>query len=117
MANSTEVSILVGDGGGGFAAFGDFLTGSSPKSVTIGDFDTDSNPDLAVANFGGGVSVLLNQCLFGEPLEFPGRVGACAREARWGLSDGVGAALGVVAPLVGRPPDVHTRVVGVREGG
>ncbi|MEZ2341993.1 FG-GAP-like repeat-containing protein, partial [Microcoleus sp.] len=39
----------------------DFLTGSFPQSVSIGDINGDSKPDLAVANFNGDTaSILLN---------------------------------------------------------
>jgi hypothetical protein len=37
-----------------------FATGTNPESVAVGDFNGDSKPDLAVANFDGTVSVLLN---------------------------------------------------------
>ncbi|MEG4141096.1 FG-GAP-like repeat-containing protein, partial [Microcoleus sp. Pol7_B1] len=42
-----------------FATKVDFTTGSSPKSVSIGDINGDGKPDLAVAN-SGGTSILLN---------------------------------------------------------
>ena len=44
-----------------FAAKSDFSTGTHPISVTIGDLDGDSQPDLAVVNAGSdNVSVLRN---------------------------------------------------------
>ena len=43
-----------------FATAANFAAGSGPISVAVGDFNGDSNPDLAVADNGGGVSVLLN---------------------------------------------------------
>ncbi|MCC3606174.1 MAG: VCBS repeat-containing protein, partial [Microcoleus sp. PH2017_29_MFU_D_A] len=44
-----------------FATNVDFPTGSSPVSVSIGDFNGDGKPDLAVANFGSAIaSILLN---------------------------------------------------------
>jgi hypothetical protein len=45
-----------------FAAKVDFTTGGGPFSVTIGDLDGDSKPDLAVANYSGNndISVLRN---------------------------------------------------------
>ena len=44
-----------------FSAKTDFATGNIPYWVSIGDFDMDSKPDLAVANFNSAtVSVLLN---------------------------------------------------------
>jgi hypothetical protein len=46
---------------GSFAAKVDFATGSSPRSVVIGDLDGDGKPDLAVANFSSSsVSVFRN---------------------------------------------------------
>ena len=44
-----------------FASPSTFATGSDPYSVSIGDFNGDGKPDLAVANFtSNSVSVLLN---------------------------------------------------------
>jgi hypothetical protein len=57
-----DVSVLLGDGMGGFGPAAIFLVGNNPTSVAVGDFDGDTRPDLAVANFtSGNVSVLLNQ--------------------------------------------------------
>jgi hypothetical protein len=44
-----------------FATKVDFPTGTNPYSVSIGDFNGDGKPDLAVANgFSNTVSILLN---------------------------------------------------------
>jgi FG-GAP-like repeat/IPT/TIG domain/FG-GAP repeat len=44
-----------------FANKVDFTTGSSPRSVSIGDLDGDGKPELAVANYGSNtVSILRN---------------------------------------------------------
>ena len=57
---SNNVSVLLGDGTGGFGPNTDFATGAIPVSVAVGDLNGDGNPDLAVANYGSGnVSVLL----------------------------------------------------------
>src|SRR5262249_4102845 len=48
--NANTVSVLLGDGVGGFGAKTDFATGTGPYSVTIGDVNGDGKPDLAVAN-------------------------------------------------------------------
>ena len=58
---SDDVSVLLGDGGGGFAALTDLAVGDEPASVTTGDFNRDGIVDLAAANTASGdVSVLLN---------------------------------------------------------
>ena len=55
-----SVSVLLGNGNGGFAAPNDFATGSGPRSVTSADFDGDGDPDLAIANYESDtVSILL----------------------------------------------------------
>ena len=64
-ASSGTVSVLLGDGTGGFGAATDFDVGPPfPFSVAVGDFNGDTHPDLAVASFNfsfpfGGVWVLL----------------------------------------------------------
>jgi hypothetical protein len=56
------VSVLLGDGHGGFGAPMSFTTGAGPFSVAVGDFNGDGAPDLAVAAAGNSdVDVLLNQ--------------------------------------------------------
>ncbi len=47
-----DVSILLGDGAGGFASAGDVAAGTDPSAVAVGDVNNDGNPDLAVANEG-----------------------------------------------------------------
>ena len=57
--NASAVSILLGDGLGGFtsSAVG---VGSTPRSVVVGDFNLDGKPDLATANSGSNnVTILL----------------------------------------------------------
>jgi hypothetical protein len=56
---SNDVSILLGNGAGGFAAATNFAAGSSPMSLISADFDGDGKTDLAVADAGSdSVSVL-----------------------------------------------------------
>jgi Ca2+-binding RTX toxin-like protein len=73
------VSILLGAAGGSFTGPTSFSVGdefSFPDSVAIGDFDGDSDADLAVANSGSGfseVSILLGDGSggFSAPTQFP----------------------------------------------
>jgi hypothetical protein len=57
---SNTVSVLLGDGVGGFATAGDYAVGTSPDSLDVGDFNGDGRADLAVTNAGTNtVSILL----------------------------------------------------------
>lgn len=66
LRNSNELMLLYGSGGGAFA-IGSVQTagpsGSSPRHVTAGDFDSDGNADVAIGLNGsyvdGGVAVFL----------------------------------------------------------
>ena len=49
---SGTISILLGNGGGGFALPLTVQTRSQPAFVAVGNINGDSSPDLAVANFG-----------------------------------------------------------------
>lgn len=58
--SSHNVSILLGNGTGGFSAAANFVVGFQPRSVAVGDFNGDNKQDLAVANeLSDSVSVLL----------------------------------------------------------
>ena len=61
---SNDVSVLLGDAGGGFGAATNFPAADFSgfaTSLAVGDFNADSDPDLAVANSSlDDVSVLLN---------------------------------------------------------
>src|SRR5581483_1210042 len=60
IANTGNVSILLGDGAGHFSVATPFAVGDAPYSVAVGDFNGDGKQDLAVANaFSDNVSVLL----------------------------------------------------------
>ena len=63
--NSNNVSILLGNGTGRFdppsGSRSPIKVGISPRSLVIGDFNQDGNPDLAVANsFNNNVTILLS---------------------------------------------------------
>ncbi len=59
-SGSDNVSVLLGNGSGGFGAANNFNVGSNPASVIVGDFNKDGNSDLVVANINSNnVSVLL----------------------------------------------------------
>lgn len=51
--NSTNASIRLGDGNGGFTspAMPQFQLGSRPAAIAIGDFNGDGNQDIATANY------------------------------------------------------------------
>jgi hypothetical protein len=56
---SNSVSILLGNGNGGFAPGVMYGVGSSPRSIAVGDFNGDGFLDLATANFfSGNVTIL-----------------------------------------------------------
>ena len=56
---SHDVTVLLGEGGGTFAASRTFPGGDSPRTAVTGDFDEDGRFDVAVSNvFSRGVSVL-----------------------------------------------------------
>ncbi|MHC4210106.1 MAG: FG-GAP repeat domain-containing protein, partial [Planctomycetota bacterium] len=59
---SDDVSVLLNQGDGTFAAAVAYGAGSRPSSVAVGDLDGVNGPDLVVANSDSDdVSVLLNQ--------------------------------------------------------
>ena len=47
--DTSTVSVLLGDGAGGFAAASQFGVGASPRSLAVADFNNDGNLDLATA--------------------------------------------------------------------
>lgn len=56
------VTILAGDGSGGFTEWGQLATGAAPSSMATSDLNRDGRDDLVVGNFdGNSVSVFLGQ--------------------------------------------------------
>lgn len=54
------MSILLGNGSGGFSFATNVAAGTGPQAVATGNFNSDTNPDLAVANFtSNNVTILL----------------------------------------------------------
>jgi hypothetical protein len=67
-ARSGTVSVLLGDGNGGFSTPTNLAVGAQPVSVLLTDFSGDGKNDLAVANVGSdSVSILINTCTSGGP--------------------------------------------------
>lgn len=65
-SGSNNISLLLGDGRGGFSPGANFVVGNAPRSVAVDDFNRDGKLDLAVANFGSNtVSVLFGNGLGG----------------------------------------------------
>ncbi len=60
-AGGDDVSVLLNNGDGTFAAPTNLTVGTDPMDVVLADLDGDGDLDIATANFGSGnVSVLLN---------------------------------------------------------
>jgi len=57
-AGNNSVTVLLGNGQGGFDTANHFITGPSPRAMAAGDFDDDGNLDLATIGFLSAMSVL-----------------------------------------------------------
>ena len=74
---SSNVSVLLGTGGGSFGAVTNFTTGIHPAAVAVGEFSGDGNLDIVTANsdssFNYSVSVLLGNGAgsFSTPTNIP----------------------------------------------
>ena len=70
----SNITILFGNGTGGFSSQTDFAAGvSSPEALTVGDLNADNKPDLVIGDRPGSTfSVLLNDGVggFGAPTTF-----------------------------------------------
>ncbi|KAF0094832.1 MAG: fibronectin type III domain-containing protein [Puniceicoccaceae bacterium 5H] len=91
-SSTTEtVAVLLNDGSGGFADQTQYDAGDSVRSLTIGDWNDDTHPDIAVANYGyysstiGSVTLLLND---GSGAFTGSTIGASAGAKPFGIVSG-----------------------------
>ncbi len=88
---SDQVSVLLGNGDGTFAAAVHYPSGSGTASVEVGDLNGDGRLDVLVANYNSGaVSVLLGDGAGGLAGPVSYGVGANPRWARFGHLNGDG---------------------------
>ncbi len=60
--SSNNVSILIGNGSGGFSPFATISVGTNPEGISVNDFNNDGIQDLAVAKTNpGNLSIVLGQ--------------------------------------------------------
>jgi hypothetical protein len=77
-ADNGRVEVLLGDGKGGFTSSATLTPGANPRTLAVGDFNGDGNPDVAAANVGSNdVGVLLGagDGTFGAATAFPTGLG------------------------------------------
>ncbi|HTE50991.1 MAG TPA: VCBS repeat-containing protein [Kofleriaceae bacterium] len=58
IGGTSEVTVLLGDGAGGFGAGESLDTGAGPAAVAVSDLNADGNLDIVTANTGGDASLL-----------------------------------------------------------
>jgi hypothetical protein len=59
-SSTNSVTVAQGNGDGTFSTVQQFSVGTDPADVVVADFNNDGKPDIATANSGGTVSILLN---------------------------------------------------------
>ena len=68
---------------------GYFGTRDLPVALGAGDFNGDGKPDLAVADsFSDSLTILLNQSMAGDPLQWVSMFGGERNVFRWGMVPG-----------------------------
>ena len=85
--NSANISVLLNkhDGTGTFNPATAYAVGTNPRTVAVGDFNGDTYPDLAIANYiGGTVTILMNDGL-ANPGHFSTRTDIAAGDAPYTL--------------------------------
>ena len=90
---SDNVSVLLGDGDGGFTAAAPVAVGNGPREIVVGKLDGDADFDFINANYSGNsVTVLLNNgsATFAPATGSPVAVGTVPREVAVGDLDGDG---------------------------
>jgi type II secretory pathway component GspD/PulD (secretin) len=79
--SDNSVSILLGDGKGGFSSPTNFPTAAGPVAIATGDFDRDGHLDLAIADSTAGVVSVLRgngDGTFAAAVSLPAGVGPAA---------------------------------------
>lgn len=61
--SSEDVSVFAGTGGGGFSLTQSISTGEQPRTITVGNLNADSSPDLVATNYNAGTfTIMPNGC-------------------------------------------------------
>jgi hypothetical protein len=62
-SQSSNLTVLLGNGNGTFVAQSPFVTAAGPYAVVVADFNNDGRADMVSADFGyNGISVILSRC-------------------------------------------------------
>jgi Domain of unknown function (DUF4347)/FG-GAP-like repeat len=76
---SNDISVLIGDGAGGFGPVINYAVGTDPISAAVGDFNSDGKLDIFTANRGSStISVLFGNGVggFGPAITYAAEAGA-----------------------------------------
>jgi hypothetical protein len=86
--NPAKLSILLGDGTGGFTDSLDLATDSRPTSVAVGDFDGDGKPDIVVAPRGNPANAVVDVFLNTGNGTFANKVTYATGTGPWAVAVG-----------------------------